>query len=151
MCLGPLSLYMCRVYMYVVYTENREPRHHATAVTLPYAHIHTNIHTQIRVHLQMHAHVCENICTHTHIHIYIHNGCFMSVNKRTYVHNPLPSRRHLLHGSDNTLQHATPHCITLQHTATHTATHYIILHQIAPHCTALHHTAPHCNTLQHTA
>jgi len=151
MCLGPLSIYRCRVYIYVIYTGNREPRHHATALTLSYAHIHTHIHIQIRVHSHMHAHVCENIRTHTHIHIYIHNGFFVYVDIRTHVHKRPPSRRHLFHGSDNTLQHATRHFITLQHTATQTATHCIILHQIAPHCATLHHTATHCNTLQHTA
>ena len=57
---------MCRVYIYVVYTGNRESRHHATAVTLSYAHVHTHVHIHIRVLLQMHAHVCENICTPTH-------------------------------------------------------------------------------------
>ena len=121
MCLCPLSIYRCCVYIYVVYTGNREPRHHATALTLSYAHIHTHIH--------MYVHMCTNV---------LHRGGTSSMDQTTLC-NMLQDTASLC----NTLQH------TLQRTASYYTKLQHILYHTTQQCITLQHTATHCNTLQH--
>jgi len=130
MCLGPLSIYRCRVYIYVVYAGNREPRHHAQR--LSHMHIYILIYIYIYVYIYRCMHMYVKIYAHPHIYIYTY---IMDVSC-VWIYVDMYTT--LFHRGDTSSMDQTTLCNMLQHTASHCNTGCGSVSQCVAVC-AFHH------------